>query len=122
MPRLALLAFLLLGAACAADVDERPARLSYLAPAILRPSCATSSCHAAEGARAADLVLDEENLAELRAELLRRTLVYPGRPEGSPLLNFLTGQGVPLRMPPDLPLPAADIALVEAWIAAGAPE
>lgn len=51
-----------------------------------------------------------------------RTLIFAGQPEGSPLLNWLRGsEGVPTRMPPDQPLPAADIALIEKWIADGAP-
>jgi hypothetical protein len=112
---------LVLLCACVADVDDRPATLSYLAPRIFRPSCATASCHSTLS-RAAGLDLETADLATLRAELVFRTLVYPGQPEGSPLVNFLRGEDVPLRMPPDAPLPEADIQLVERWIAEGAPE
>lgn len=113
-------ALLLLIAACGAD-DDRPARLSYILPAILEPSCATSRCHVGDDA-ARGLRFDEMNPDALRRELVARTLIFPGRPEGSPLLNWLRGStDVPTRMPPDQPLPAADITLIERWIAEGAP-
>ena len=113
---------LLVLAACGGDVDDRPATLGYLAPAILRPACATAACHSSQ-TRAAELDLELDDLRVLRADLVFRTLIYPGQPEGSPLIGFLRGgTNVPFRMPPDAPLPEADIQLVERWIAAGAPE
>lgn len=114
------LAILALAAACGEEGVARPARLAYLMPAIFRPSCATASCHAGD-APVAGLAFDVSP-AEVRRVLLDNSLVYAGEPEGSPLLNFLRGEDVPRRMPPDGPLPEADIALVEAWIVAGAPE
>jgi hypothetical protein len=109
-------------AACGEDVDPRPARLAYIAPAILQPACATASCHSRQG-EAAGLRFDRDDLGVLRSELILRTLIYVGQPEGSPLVTtFLRGANTDLRMPPDAPLPEADIALIEAWIAAGAPE
>jgi hypothetical protein len=112
--------FVLLCACSAAD--ERPARLAYIQEAIFIPSCATSNCHSTL-TRVAGLDLEGLTPGELRAELIFRTLVYAGDPAASPLLGWLRGdEGVPVRMPPDAPLPAADIELVERWIAAGAPE
>ncbi len=99
--------------------DSRPATIAYLAQAVLRPSCATASCHN-EDVAMTGLVL-EGNPMEIRASLLARSLVYAGQPAGSPLLHYLRGACGAPRMPPDGPLPEADIALVERWISAGAP-
>ena len=107
--------------ACSAT-DERPAQLAYIQEAIFIPSCATSNCHSTL-TQAAGLDLEGLTAGELRAELVFRTLVYPSDPAASPLVGWLRGgPEVPARMPPDAPLPEADIQLVERWIAAGAPE
>jgi hypothetical protein len=53
-------------------------------------------------------------------QLLERRFVVPGDP-ASTLLSLLDGDER-RRMPPDAPLPAADVALVRLWIEAGAPE
>jgi hypothetical protein len=45
--------------------------------------------------------------------------VIPGQPEASLLLRRLRGEGA-RRMPPDEPLPRADIELIERWIREGA--
>jgi|KBSSwiStaDraftv2_1062776.scaffolds.fasta_scaffold1075653_2 hypothetical protein len=112
---------LVLVCACS-GTDERPARLAYLQEAIFIPSCTTASCHSTL-TRSAGLDLEQPDAAELRAELLFRSLIYPGFPQASPLVGFLRGgEGVPFRMPPDSPLPEADIQLVERWITDGAPE
>lgn len=51
------------------------------------------------------------------------TFVAPGDPAGSQLHRILTGPQAPFqRMPPGGVLPAAEIALVDAWITAGALE
>jgi hypothetical protein len=47
-------------------------------------------------------------------------MVIPYNPEQSRLVNVLRGRGASL-MPPDRPLPEADIRLIERWIRAGAP-
>jgi hypothetical protein len=111
----------LLAAACGSDVDPRPATLSYILPAILEPGCATASCHAGDAAPTG-LRFDDREVEALLEELTERTLIFPGQPAASPLLHWLRGSaGVPVRMPPDQPLPGADIALIERWIADGAP-
>jgi hypothetical protein len=95
---------------------ERPLEWSYLHPAIVAPSCATSSCHS-ELAETASLALDDADRA--LDELLERQYILPGDPQ-SPLLYLLEGEERPL-MPPDAPLPRADVELIRAWIEAGAP-
>lgn len=81
------------------------------------PNCATSSCHSSL-AETAGLTLDDPE--ESYKELLARNFVVPGDPS-STLMSLLEGEER-RRMPPDAPLPAADIELVRLWIEAGAPE
>lgn len=109
-------AWLLLLAGCGAGVDERPARWDYLHEAIVRPSCATAGCHD-ENREAGGLVLEEP--VGSRAQLLSKKYVLPGDPT-SPLLFLLEGRERTL-MPPDAPLPPADVALIRRWIEEGAP-
>lgn len=104
---------LLLAAACTSQ--DRPASWSYVHAAIIAPNCATSSCHS-ERAAAADVVLEDADTAY--EVLLDRQFVIPGDPS-STLMSLLAGDERP-RMPPDAPLPAADIELVRAWIEDGA--
>lgn len=96
--------------------SSRAIEWSYIHPAIVAPSCATSSCHS-ELAETAGLALDDADGA--LEELLDRQYILPGDPE-SPLLFLLEGEERPL-MPPDAPLPRADVELIRAWIEAGAP-
>lgn len=104
---------LLLAAACTSR--ERPASWSYVHAAIIAPNCATSSCHS-ERAAAAGVVLDDPDSAY--EVLLERQFVIAGDPS-STLMSLLAGDERP-RMPPDAPLPAADIDLVREWIEDGA--
>jgi hypothetical protein len=116
-PRWALaLAPLALAAACTGDPAERPATWSYLHAAIIAPSCATSSCHTAR-VRTAGVALDEAG--EAYDALLERRFVVPGDPS-SALMPLLEGDERRL-MPPDAPLPAADVELIRSWIEEGAP-
>ncbi|NVB84161.1 MAG: hypothetical protein HOV81_37645 [Kofleriaceae bacterium] len=94
---------------------DRPASWSYVHAAILAPNCATSSCHS-ERAAAAGVVLDDPDAAY--EVLLDRQFVIPGDPS-STLMSLLAGDERP-RMPPDAPLPEADIDLVREWIEDGA--
>lgn len=102
--------------ACTGDPSERPATWSYLHPAIIEPSCATSSCHSALVETAGVVLDDRDNSYE---QLLELRFVVPGDP-ASALIPLLEGDERP-RMPPDAPLPQADIDLVRAWIEEGAP-
>jgi hypothetical protein len=105
-------------ASCA--VDPRDPSWPQISTSIIAPSCGTAGCHSAL-AGTAGIVLDS-------ADAGYASLVDP--PDGlgpfvvagdleSPLLYLLRGDEVG-RMPPDGPLPDADIALIEAWILAGA--
>lgn len=123
---------LLIGACGSAD-DNRPADWNYIAPAIIIPNCATSSCHS-EAAAAAGLDMSTpakayRSLTKLQVcvacdvkdekSVNDRPLISPGNPAQSRTVNMMRARGAE-RMPPDRPLPEADIALVEEWIANGA--
>ena len=105
---------------CVVD-DDRPARWSVVSDTVLQPSCGTAGCHSAL-AETAGIVLDtrEDGFDSLVADPPDGygAFVRPGD-VSSPLMFLLRGDEVK-RMPPDGPLPPADIALVEAWIVAGA--
>jgi Planctomycete cytochrome C len=103
-------------AGCMGDPAERPTTWSYLHAALVVPSCATSSCHSSL-AKTAGLTLDEPEASY--QQLLARRFVVPGDPS-STLLSLLEGEER-RRMPPDAPLPAADIELFRRWIEVGAP-
>ena len=110
---LAASAALLLGA-CDGGPDERPLTDEFLVTTVLAPTCRWAGCHS-RARRAGDLALDTVENAR-RAFV---SLVVPGQPGQSLLLQVLSGTNRP--MPPESPLPLADIELVERWIAAGAP-
>lgn len=112
-----LLAMLAGVVACAGDPQDRPATWSYLHAAVIAPNCATSSCHSAL-VETAGIALDDRD--DSYARLIDLQFVVPGDP-ASALIPLLEGDERP-RMPPDAPLPQADIDLVRAWIETGAPE
>jgi hypothetical protein len=123
-PRRAAFAVLLcapLAGACAAD-DPRPATWSFLATEILQPACATAGCHSRLSATAGIVLQTPED--GYRTLVLEPpdgygAFVVPLAPEASELVHLLRGDDI-VRMPPDGPLPEADVELVEAWITAGA--
>jgi hypothetical protein len=110
---------LALAAGCAAETDERPAEFPYIVEAILRPSCATATCHDAMTRREE---IDFSTVEAASRSIDERGLVAAGRPEDSPLYFLITASAseTEKRMPVDSPLPQADIDLIGAWIAAGA--
>jgi hypothetical protein len=113
----------------ACGTDDRPASWSYVHAAIIRPSCTTSSCHSSLATTAGlnfetrvgaymyltGRVCDGPELPGLPP----RHLVAPGQPERSRLVYLLRGEDL-RNMPPDGPLPPADVALIERWILEGA--
>jgi hypothetical protein len=132
--------------------DNRPAEWAYISPAIFQPNCATTSCHGpAAAVSGLDFSTPANGYASLTrlwvwvvfpadagvspapgtpcaiesgtsvCEEMERPLVTPYDPAGSRLVNMLRARNAP-RMPPDRPLPEADIELVERWILNGAPE
>jgi hypothetical protein len=112
--------------ALACGSDDRPASWSYLHEAIIRPNCATVSCHTGENATAG-LRLQEADQAYASvtglpcgsAEAGGPSFVSPGSPESSRLVELL--RGTDITMPPDRLLSIQDVELIEEWIAQGAP-
>jgi hypothetical protein len=124
--------------------DTRPAAWEYISPVIMQPNCATSSCHsraaAVSGLDFSDVERGYTSLMHLKVWVVDpsgadgcmlksgtvvcqrnfRPLVNPYNPEQSRLVNMLRARNAE-RMPPDRPLPEADIQLVERWIRNGAP-
>jgi hypothetical protein len=132
---LAAAAAALAGLGACLDPDELPARWSYVHAAVLAPACTTAGCHSTLTAAAGVTLADREGAYTV---LTGRICGEPPRP-GDPPRNFVTpysaaysqlvyqlrgadAAGRPYRdvMPPDAPLPAAEIALVARWIDEGA--
>ena len=135
----------LVGAACN-RTDDRPAVWTYVSAELFQPSCATASCHS-RGSAVAGLDFSDpdrgyESLTGLKIWIpdpagtiggvcktvgatvyceRDRPLVLAFDPDQSRLVNMLRARAAP-RMPPDRPLPEADIQLVETWILDGARE
>jgi hypothetical protein len=108
---------LVAAAACGAEEeDTRPAELSFIVKAILRPSCATAPCHSEHVAPNGVALHDAE--AAYRT-LVDQAFIDPQAPDTSTLPKILRGEGRE-RMPPDQPLAEVDIQLIETWILAGA--
>ncbi len=115
-------------AACDAASD-RPTDWGYVHTAILEPSCATALCHSKTAARAAvDLSTSPAAYAVLVGRVCGApplpgdpigNFVRPGHPESSRLMYLLRGDRTTV-MPPDVPLPDGEIAVVERWILEGA--
>jgi len=106
----ALCLIALVGAsACGSDVDDRPVSWNYIYAAIVVPNCTRAACHSA-------LTRTAGNNFSVKA-IARESL------KTADTLNMLKGVRVDyLRMPPDQPLPNADIDLIERWQDAGLPD
>ena len=122
--RLGTLTLLVVLGGCG-GAENRPAKWSFIAPAIIEPSCATVSCHSAVAQRAG-VVLDTRDSGY--KTLTTRHFVVTCRGDAtclqtaaatSEIIVLMRGQGSQ-RMPPDFALPDADIRLIEAWISNGA--
>jgi len=137
------------GSAGCGGVDNRPADWNYISPAMFEPNCATLSCHSpAAAVSGLDFSTADRGYTSLTGlwvwvvvadggvappggvpcstvngtfvcEQQLRPLVTPYDPAGSRVVNMLRARNAP-RMPPDRPLPEADIELVERWILNGA--
>ena len=114
--------------------DDAVSTLDLLERHVFAPTCSRDTCHNGPqsehtlnllpGEAHANLVgVEPDNLTARLAGKLR---VDPGNPGNSFILDKLHGSLLPdegERMPRGLPkIPAKEIALLEAWIAAGAPE
>jgi hypothetical protein len=107
-------------AACGSQTDQRPETAAYISAAILVPYCGRAACHSSD-ARAHDLAFD--TVADSMSAMRSRTrsgqiLVIPGDPTRSRLVTVLTDSS--RIMPPDTPLPDADIDLITRWVSDGA--
>lgn len=107
------------------DSDERPAEWSYIHAAIIEPNCTTSNCHT-DISRAAGISFDDpdeayDHLAGVACDSNQPAwdFVVAGQPELSKLMFLLRGEEV-LIMPPDVPLPKAEVELIQRWIQEGA--
>ena len=118
LPKLARLAaaVALLAVGCGGASDDRPPNWSFISATITEPSCATVNCHSQFTQRAGlDLSARDVGYYTLKNGFY----VIPGDSMDSSLTFVLNASGS-LRMPPDNPLPPADIQLIEKWIDMGA--
>ena len=104
-------------AGCGGATEERPHTWSFISAAITEPTCATVNCHSA-GTQRGGVDLHAREVSYYT--LINGFYVIPGDVTGSSLVYLMNASGS-LRMPPDNPLPAADIQLIEAWINNNAP-
>src|SRR5205085_877544 len=109
--------WLLVGARAAAPAAE-PSAGDFFEKSV-RPLLAAHclGCHGPDKQRAR-LRLDSR--AAVLAGGRRGPAVLPGRPDESLLLGAVTYRGEP-KMPPDVPLSAAQVAVLRTWIQQGAP-
>lgn len=115
--------------ACSGDESPAPpaeVTLVDVQERVLGPSCAFTACHGGDNPkRQLDLSSVDASYASLvdvTGEISGRVRVIPGDPDGSQLLQVLEGPVDEVeQMPPGFALDADALALVRAWIAAGAP-
>ena len=114
---LSLCVFIALGAGCASDTDDRPVSFNYIHAAILKPNCATSGCHSTLN-KTHGVDLQDRDSAYL---VFQQSYPTDGsEPRYQEIVQLLRGEVANFhRMPPDQPLPDADIDLVERWKNAG---
>ncbi|HEY2731159.1 MAG TPA: hypothetical protein VGK52_14550 [Polyangia bacterium] len=117
----------LLLSGCGSADDQRPAQWSYIYPAIIEPSCATASCHSDFTRRAGvNFGFSDEAYFQLtQRHFVVQCAAPPATPDAaclaravddSEVIHLMRAEGAS-RMPPDFPLPDADIQLIGAWIA-----
>jgi hypothetical protein len=128
-PRLACLAaaaaLSIVATGCNGASDDRPPAWSFISATITEPSCATVNCHSAITHQGG---VDLSSRAAGYQALVGNTsdggfltyYVFPGNSQASPVVKLMNAVGS-IRMPPDNPLPEADIQLIETWINDGAP-
>ncbi|MBL0216642.1 MAG: hypothetical protein IPQ07_22510 [Myxococcales bacterium] len=114
-PRFACLALAVGLTACGTTPDERPVTIEVVALSILAPTCGQVQCHSTsthlEGYAFDTLAASKVALGRLvnKSNLKRSKLLTVIGPDAEEL------------MPPDAPLAEEDIALIQAWVDAGAP-
>jgi hypothetical protein len=112
MRMLSLLALVVASAACGGD-DERPATFSYIYPAIIVPNCATSGCHSGLS-QTSGVDFTDPDEAYIQLTTFNDQILLGEYKDAN--------QSYLPRMPPDQPLPAVDILLIQDWILAGWPK
>lgn len=132
LPGLVVFAALVVGTGvgCGGTQDDRPAQWSFISPAIIEPACATVNCHSAithqGGVDLSNSTIGYQTLVgsayttnDAGAYVGGYTFVQPNYPQYSTLITLFNAVGS-MRMPPDNPLPQADIQLISDWIQKGA--
>ena len=115
------------GVGCGGTKDDRPAQWSFISPTIIEPACATVNCHSAithqGNVNLSNSTIGYETLVNVNGSADAGSggtfYVIPGSPDQSALITLLNAVGS-IRMPPDNPLPQADIQLISNWISLGA--
>ena len=127
-PRLACLAVVaaalwIVVSGCNGTADDRPRQWSFISATIIEPSCATVNCHSAITHQGRRRSLGARDRLPDAGQLRRQSssTSTPATLQTSPVVTLMNAQGS-IRMPPDNPLPQADIQLIEAWISHGAHE
>jgi Planctomycete cytochrome C len=113
----ALCALLVIATSCASE--ERPETADYIIEAILVPKCGRAGCHSSETEQhgyAFDTI--DNAIAAMTSTDRGRMLVSAGSAGDSDLYQVISGDRE--IMPPDSPLPTADIDLIAQWINDGA--
>ena len=119
-PRLVLLAAAVAALfGCGSATDDRPAKWSFISASITEPSCATVNCHSAVAQKSGVDLHDRATGWTSLTKYGFTTLADPNDPTSAPVLYLMRARGS-IRMPPDVPLPEADINLIQTWINAGA--
>jgi hypothetical protein len=115
-----------MGVGCGGPQDDRPAQWSFISPTIIEPACATVNCHSAithqGGVDLSNSTIGYQTLVGTKmvtGDAGMTYYVYPGYPQYSALITLFNAVGS-IRMPPDNPLPEADIQLISRWISDGA--
>jgi hypothetical protein len=115
------------GVGCGGTKDDRPPQWSFISPSIIEPACATVNCHSAithqGNVNLSNSTIGYETLVNVNGSADAGSggtfYVIPGSPDQSALITLLNAVGS-IRMPPDNPLPQADIQLISNWISLGA--
>ena len=115
------------GMGCGGATEDRQPQWSFISPTIIEPACATVNCHSAithqGGVDLSNSTIGYKTLVNVNGSSMAdggQTLyVYPGYPQYSELITLFNAVGS-MRMPPDNPLPQADIQLISDWIEHGA--
>jgi hypothetical protein len=110
-----------MGMGCGGTQEDRQPQWSFISPVVIEPACATVNCHSAithqGGVDLSNSTIGYQTLVQNSNGMTY--YVYPGYPQYSSLITLLNATGS-IRMPPDNPLPQADIQLISDWIQQGA--